>query len=288
MPQADSTPRVCEQIRVPPSRGQPRRNRLRAVWLPGAVTVLLGIGLTAGGGRPIGVSDLPRGDGFDEDQTTAGARGTDFELVSWCGMGGRRIEATELPSRLRFKFYLDEHAVAYATVRELDYRHLYWLDNVEPSAPWRAGFGNGFAWPTNEVLRRLDHILMYDLGVVVRLDAPEARSIERVAPAIFYHTDVPATVEGYLFTFRTSGNARVTCTIYAEPPSDALFTRTIPRQPGGRPFTIRWDSTRRSDGTTGALPAAPGWYSLVVIGYFLDTNDPISQTTRFYHQPTVQ
>ena len=278
MTQADSTSSVCG-VRFHRPGGS---NMARAVWLPGVVGVLLLIGLPQVAAAQLEYG--PRGD-RSEGIKPRPVSGYDLELVS--ARADYTEEATELPSRLRFKFYLDEHAVAYATVRELDYRHLYWLDNVEPSAPWRAGFGNGFAWPTNEVLRRLDHILMYDLGVVVRLDAPEARSIERVAPAIFYHTDVPATVEGYLFTFRTSGNARVTCTIYAEPPSDALFTRTIPRQPGGRPFTIRWDSTRRSDGTTGA-PAAPGWYSLVVIGYFLDTNDPISQTTRFYHQPTVQ
>lgn len=278
LPQADSTSSVCG-IRVGRSGGS---HVLRAVWLPGVVGVLLLLGLpqVAAGQLEYG----PRGD-RSEGIKPQPIAAYDIELVS--ARADYTEEAAELPSRLRFKFYLEEPADAYVTVRELDYRHFYWLDNVEPTAPWRAGFDNDFAWSTRDVLGSLNQILMYDLGVVVRLDSPEARSTERIAPAIFYHSEVPATIEGYLFTFRTGGTAFVMCTIYGEPPSDVLFTRTIPRQPEGRPFTIRWDSTRRRDGTTGA-PVAPGWYSLVVSGYFLDTNDPFRHSIRFYHQPAVQ
>jgi hypothetical protein len=183
-----------------------------------------------------------------------------------------------MPDRLKVRFFLKEPISVHLTVRELDYRHYYWLDKVRPATPWRRGFNNTFEWPTKLVLRRLKPLGVYDLGVIVRLDKPTPSRGERIAPAILYHDQPPASVADYLFTFKVSADARLTCTVYKGSGSESVLSRNFRRQRGGRPFTVRWDAAR----------ATAGAYRLVVKGFFLDTNDPIAHTVSFYHQPTVR
>lgn len=202
--------------------------------------------------------------------------GYDIELIS--ARVDYKEEANQKPDRLKVKFYLTQPSEVYLIVRELDNKYYYWMDKVQPIKPWQQGFYNDFEWPTQEVLQQLDQIGMYDLGVVARLEKPEPGKMERVAPAIFYHSKPPSTVRGYLFTFKTNGDARITCSFYKEGESEPMFTRTIPKQRGGRPFTVRWDSSKAPEGS----------YKLMVKGYFLTTNDPINQTLYFYHQPVVK
>jgi hypothetical protein len=118
---------------------------------------------------------------------------------------------------------------------------------------------------------------MYDLGAVARLDKSVPSMVESVAPLIFYHSKPPATVDGYLFTFKVSADARFTGSVYRDTKSEALSTEIFRRQPGGRPFTVRWDSSR----------AERGYYRLVLKGFFLETNVPLNQTVQFFHQPRV-
>jgi hypothetical protein len=202
--------------------------------------------------------------------------GYDIELIS--ARVDYKEEVVQMPDRFTAKFYLKEPSEVHLTVRELDYKYYYWLDKVRPSEAWRQGFDNVFAWPTQDVIRQLDEIKMYDLGVVARLMKPEPSQVERVAPVIFYHSKLPAAITGYLFTFKTNSDARLTCSVYKEGEATPVFTSIIPRQRGGRPFTLRWDS----------LQAKAGSYKLVLKGYFLDTNDTIEQIVYFYHQPVVK
>jgi hypothetical protein len=202
--------------------------------------------------------------------------GYDVELIS------ARVDYTEkldqIPERLKLKFYLDRPSEVYLTVRELDYIHYYWMDKVQPSKPWRPGFDNVFDWPSRDVLQQLRGIEMYDLGIVARLDRPEPSKLERVAPVLFYAAQPPTTIKGYLFTFKASSDARLSYAIYKQGMADPVFTESIPRQSGGRPFTVRWDSSQVAEGT----------YSVMLKGYSLETNDPIDQTVAFYHQPLVR
>ncbi len=186
--------------------------------------------------------------------------------------------ASAMPDRLKIKFYLDSASAAYVFVRELDNRYYYWLDKVQPAVPWAAGFNNAFEWPSADVLKQLEQLQMYDLGVLVRLDHPEPAAIEHVAPAIFYHSALPSRVDGYLFTFRLNGMAHITASIFAEDKQEPVFKEVYPRQAGGAPITVRWNAS--------AAPA--GRYRLVIGGWFSDTNQPISQTVSFFHQPVVQ
>jgi hypothetical protein len=202
--------------------------------------------------------------------------GSDIELLS------ARADYTEpadpLPAQLKIKFYLDSPSDPYLYVRELDNRYYYWLDKVQPSTPWATGFNNLFAWPSTDVIKQLDQLHMYDLGVIVRLGRPEPGALERVAPVIFYHSSLPPRVNGYLFTFRLNSAAHIVASIYQGDKQEPIFHDVYPRKAGGAPFTVRWDAS--------TAPAGP--YRLVIGGWFSDTNQPISQTVMFFHQPVIK
>src|SRR5262249_10256972 len=140
--------------------------------------------------------------------------GYDIELIS--AIVDYKEEVVQLPERLKVQFYLKQPSKVYLTVRELDYTYYYWMARVQRAQPCRLGFDNAFDWPTREVIQSLGHITMYDLGVVARLDKLEPSKSELVAPVIFYHSHIPTVIQGYLFTFKTSGDARLTCVVYKE------------------------------------------------------------------------
>jgi hypothetical protein len=202
--------------------------------------------------------------------------GYDIELISV--RVDYKEEGMQMPEWLKINFYLHRPSQVHVIVRELDYKYYYWLDKVQPPKPWRPGFSNVFGWSTRDVIQQLDMLQIYDLGVVARLERPEPSKVERVAPVILYYSQLPVTIDAYLFTLRISGDARLTCSIYKEGALEPLFTRFLRRQRGGRPFTVRWPSSTTEE----------GFYKLVVRGYVLDTNDPIDQTVSFYHQPVVK
>ena len=222
--------------------------------------------------------DLPyqdRGDRY-EGVKLKPISGYDIELIS--ALVNYTDSVDQIPERLKVKFCLDRHSKVYLTVRELDCKYYYWMDKVKPPKPWQPGFKNLFEWPTKEVIRHLDGLEIHDLGVLARLGKSGPAKAEQVAPVIFYHSRLPSKINGYLFTFRTNADARLNCEVYKEGDAKPVFIRIIRKQRAGRPFTIRWNSTQATDGS----------YTLVVSGYFLDTNDPIAQTVRFYHRRDVK
>ncbi len=202
--------------------------------------------------------------------------GFDVELLA--AQIDHREDSPNLGERLRARFYLDRQRPVNLVVRELDYKHYYWLDRVEPRVPWRTGFDNTFEWPTGEVLKQLRGLQPYDLGVVARLDKPNPSADETVAPVVLYQSKPPPTAESYLFYFRLREESVVKAAIYPESSQQAVFTQDFGRQAGGRPFAVKW---------TKALDAAAGRYRLVLRGFVSSSNDPIVQVVRFFHQPKV-
>lgn len=202
--------------------------------------------------------------------------GYDIELIS--AKINYQEETDQFPDFCRIRFFLKSVTEVHLIVRELDYRYFYWMDKVNPQKPWRPGFENVFAWPTKEVIQQLKGLKPYDLGVVARLNKEEASKTEDIAPVILYHNKVPSMINGYLFTFKTNGDARFTCSIYGEGEEEPTFTSIFQRQRGGRPFTVRWDSKN----------AMKGLYKLVIKGYFLENNIHLDQTVRFFHEPIVK
>jgi len=217
-------------------------------------------------------------------------RGDRFEGVRPKPVSGYDIEALsvlvdyqepadQLPDQLRIKFHLPGQTTVHLTVREQDFRLFYWLDRVKPAKEWQAKSANEFTWSTEAVLRQLDHKLnMYELGVLIRLQKETPARFEDIAPAILYHAMPPEKIGGYLFTMKTNGDARLSCKVSREGEAAVLMTQAFRRIPGGRPFTVRWD----------AGGVQEGQYSLACDGYFLDNNQPVRQTIKFFHKPTVR
>jgi hypothetical protein len=217
-----------------------------------------------------------RGDRFEGIRPKP-VSGYDIELISV--LVDYQEPAAQLPDQLRVAFHLQSQPAVHLTVREQDYRLFYWLDKIKPTKPWQANSLNEFTWPTGAVLRQLDQRLnIYELGVLIRLKKETPGSVEDVAPAILYHTRPPEKIGGYLFTMKTNGDARLSCKIFRDGTADPLMSQSFRRIPGGRPFTVRWD----------AGGAQEAHHALVCDGYFLDTNQHLSQTVRFFHRPTMR
>ncbi len=202
--------------------------------------------------------------------------GFDVELLA--AQIDYRESSPALGDRLRARFYLDRQRPVSLVVRELDYKHYYWLDRVQPREAWRTGFGNVFEWPTGEVLKQLRDLQPYDLGVVARLDKATPSADETVAPVLLYQSSPPSTVKSYVFYFRLREESVVRAAIYPEAGQQALFSQNVGRQAGGRPLSVKWQ----------ADSAPAGRYRLVLRGFVSSTNDPIVQVVRFYHQPRVE
>jgi len=202
--------------------------------------------------------------------------GYDIELIS--AIADYKESAPYFPQRFIIKFYLNQAENVFLTIRELDYKHYYWMDNVKPATPWKPGFDNVFVWPTRTVIQNLESLNLYDLGVVARLRQPEPRQKEDIAPLILYHSQLPERVTGYLFTFKTSNDARLSASVYKHVSAEPIFTQIFRRQAAGRPFTVHWDSSGVEEGD----------YTLKVSGFFLNTSDEILQTLHFYHQPKLK
>lgn len=203
--------------------------------------------------------------------------GFDIELLS--AHIAFHDDIQQLAEHYQVRFYLNEVQPVYLVVREIDYRHFYWLDKVEPDIPWQKGFSNVYRWPTEDVIRHLNRLKLYDLGVVARLGNPEPKAEEFIAPVLLYQSHYPLTVSGYTFIFRLRDAANVQGKIYPQFNSKSIWEQQLDIQPGDRPFAISWDLAGRS------IPS--GYYKLVIEGYKVQNNDPIRQIVHFYHQPQV-
>lgn len=203
--------------------------------------------------------------------------GYDVELLS--ALVDTQEDMSKLGAMLGLKFFLEAPVGVYPLVRELEYKHYYVLDNVQPGTAWQAGYGNVFEWPTGVVLGRLSAFKPSDLGIVVRLGKATASVDENVAPVVFYQSTPPPRATGYRFTFSLRDDGAVTAKVFREGQDPEVFSQRIARQPGGRPFVVKWAV---ADGET-----SEGRYRMVLSGYFLASNKAIQQTVRFYHQPDI-
>jgi hypothetical protein len=177
------------------------------------------------------------------------------------------------------RFFLERKGDVHIVVRELDYKEYYWLDKVDPSQAWRRGFENVFRWPTADVVRPLG-LRISDMGVVARLGQEEPSAVEKVAPAVFYQSEFPRNVTAYVFHFRVRETSQLWWKIYRRRGGAVIASGKSWRQTGGRPFRVRWEAASSNIGE--------GDYRLVLSGYALSNNDPISQVVEFYHRPQIQ
>lgn len=243
-----------------------------------ALAVALSLSLTVGPPRAQAQEELKyqKRAGRYEGVKPKPVSGYDIELLS------ARVDYLEdsgrVGDRLALRFYLPAPTEVYLQVREIEYRHYYWLDRVEPKTPWRTGFGNVFDWPTQDVIRRLDNFKLSELGVLARLEKQQPSGAEKVAPVILYQSKYPSAAKAYLFTFSLRDDAKLTASVYREDQPDPVDRQTFARLIGGRAFTVKWNA---------GADAPPGHYRLVLKGWLVDRGDPIAQLVSFYHQPVV-
>jgi hypothetical protein len=204
-----------------------------------------------------------------------------IELLSFRVRYEEPVPSGRIPGHYRVRFPLDRDAPAYLVIREIDNKHSYWLDHVNPETAWSPGFNNIFEWPTADVLAYISDVKLYDLGVIVRVSDPNPRSIERVAPAILYYSTSPTSVSGYEFAFKSNATVSLQFTIES---GDGRLAKSQPVPPTLRkwsydvPFSVKWDASN----------APPGKYRLKVNARVLENNDKLVQEVEFVHQPKIR
>jgi hypothetical protein len=190
-----------------------------------------------------------------------------------------------IPERLRLRFALPRErrlGAVQITVRELHDRFDYWLDQVRPATPWRAGQVNVYRWPTRTVLKWLygRGLQTAELGVLVRLgeaDAPPGR--ERVAPVVLAGDDWPVEIERYLFTFRTRVPARVTCQLEPVAVASPIWGQSVKHTLADHSYSCRVPFP--------PLPA--GEYRLRIESWSLTDRISLANLdVRFYHDPDLR
>ncbi len=190
--------------------------------------------------------------------------GFPLELIS--AVADLPVAKARWPDELKVRFYLQQKEQVFLTVRELDDRKHYWLDQVDPDQ-WSAGFDNEFSWPTAEVLAGLDSLTMADLGVVARIE--DSGLVKRIAPAIFYHGDPPRKIRGYRFVFKSELSDAVRATLGVVGGAQTEIDQL--KVTAGTSFSVYWDCTGAPEGN----------YRLKLKG------KELKKTVEFYHQPEV-
>ena len=225
----------------------------------------------------------PRGDRAEGIRLPSAPTG-DISLISARAVpvGGPQ---ERIPERLRLRFALPpgrRPGSVEITVRELQERFDYWLDQVRPATPWQPGQVNVYRWPTRTVLKWLygRGLQTADLGVLVRLGAGAAPpGGERVAPAVLAGDDWPVEIERYQFTFRTRVAARVTCQLEAAAVATPVWGQSVKFALADHSYACRVPFP--------PLPA--GEYRLRIESWSLVERAPLSRyEVRFYHDPGLR
>ncbi len=199
--------------------------------------------------------------------------GLDIELLS--ALVDHRENGPPIPSQCKLKFYLPSATAVDLRVQELRPKYYYKMDRVIPRPFWHQGF-NDYQWPTREIIKPLG-LKLNQLGVVARLKKRSDTGTEYVAPVVFYGSTPPTTINGYLFAFKVDDSARLSYAIYHGNSVSPVAEGNLGRQFPGKPFVVRWDSSRAKEGP----------YELVVDGYFLNNYMLTYQAVQFYHKPLI-
>ncbi len=204
--------------------------------------------------------------------------GEDLVLIS--AMVDYQEPVNELPDKLQVQFFLEQADTVDIQVREIEQKYFYWLDTVKPTKPWIKGAHNHFSWGTTLVLQVLNSRMnMYALGIVIKLTPSKRADIDyQVAPPVFFSQTLPSRIAAYRFDLKPGENALLNISIDQGSGTDLVYSTRVRRAVGGRPVPIIWNVDQ----------ADPGFYRLVVDGYFLNSNAPILRRIGFIHQPTLK
>ena len=147
------------------------------------------------------------------------------------------------------------------------------MDN--PIASWKQGCDNFFEWPTSMVVGKLDGLNISDLGVLVRLEKPEPNKKEKIAPVVFYHSELPQNISEYSFIFQTNRDAKLKYSIRNERTREKVVVEKerYLRVKANKPFKISWNN----------VPITNCSYKLIIKGHFIGNSENIRQFVLFDH-----
>lgn len=225
-----------------------------------------------------GQSDLTYQDRGDRHEGVLGTKVSDrVELIS-AMVNFQDAQYVRTPDKFKLKLYLPRKTNAFVTVREINTRTNYWMDKIRLSRGWRKGFDNEFAWPTADVIKRLNNLKLSELGAVAQLEKNDRSNDMTVAPVILFHSKPPLKVSEYSFVFRISRRANVTCSIFKDgsdgPP---LLKKTFVKMLGNLPRSIVWDASSAGEGS----------FRLVIDVVYGNDGEDVTQVIHFYHRPTT-
>jgi hypothetical protein len=183
----------------------------------------------------------------------------------------------KLPGTFKAAFYLPKADQVYLTIREVDPRRNYWLDNLVP-AKWKSGDLNTFAWSTGTVIASLNTpktpFGLDQLAATARLGRASPSNSETVAPVALFYNRPPAGAETYRFIFRPTARMRLKFILTPEgKPAPAQPQQVFPSVLAMEPHEVKWSAKSLPD----------GWYHINVTGYAAQNNDPVNADIRFYH-----
>ena len=222
-------------------------------------------------------SDLKYQDRGDRYEGIKGSPVSDrVELIS--AMIEYNERSNQLPGEFKLNFYLSRQVPVFIRVREIDNHHNYWMDKLRPASGWHTGFSNEFRWSTEEVIKSLKDIQLSDLGAVAQLDNDDPSLDMRVAPVILYTSQLPSNIGGYLFTFKISRKADVTCSFSKDEDNSPVLSTQSFGMPGQRPRTVNWNASN----------AKEGWYRLKINVVYSNNGQEVNQIIHFYHRPSAR
>ena len=178
------------------------------------------------------------------------------------------------------RFFLNKPQPVYLMVQERVHLNNYLLDKVQPTKLWQAGFNNDFAWPTAQVIDKLN-LHLGDLVAIARLNGDKPSEEETVAPVLLYSTpSPPKTVDGYVFSFYSLDAVKLSWQVQEKCNGKPIFKpKELGYKLGGSVFDVDWS----------AANVRTGEYCLVVEGQRWGNNhSAVRQTVIFYHQPVIR
>jgi hypothetical protein len=180
-------------------------------------------------------------------------------------------KAPQIPDSLKIRYCLDQPRTVYVSVREKIPNVLYGMDTTRPASGSRGGFQNEYQWSTGEVIRKIDGFTdMYQLAVLARLD--EKTGFEQsIVPVIFYHTNLPRSVSGYLFTFVSPADANIEWT-FSDVDGRRLSSGVHKGAARGDLVEVAWNASR-----------SDGWYKLSIHAAAAISSSDVYGVVHFFH-----
>lgn len=157
-----------------------------------------------------------RGGYYEGYYTQPVSSGRDYRVVSF-RVWTETIEE-DLEGDLTLGFHVDDVARAYPVIQLCDQESHYLLNKVRFESTADSGSNYfEFTWDSRPVLQRtMEQPNLRELAAVVRLDGPEAKSVQHVAPVLLTNNAETVQVEYYVMDLYVADTVNVKCELLDE------------------------------------------------------------------------